>query len=165
MERSTWNETNIHYLSQFLLNGIGPRRPNGHVYELNKRTRHVQLRKTSEVASRKYWYTDADETVMAAIEHRTSQTIQKIRKNNLHIDEDARCSLDALIYALDAIGPNSQRAGIRTNAVAMETSKIREAFAADGLRLGDWFDEHVESMANHDTLPHAFRGESVALII
>ena len=101
MQPSTWNDTNQHWLSQFLLKGFGIRKKASSVYELDKQTNAVMVRKVSEVASKPRLLTGQDDELMRRIESRAATAIDAIRKGNLNrIDENSRQTVDKLALAL-----------------------------------------------------------------
>ena len=51
MQPSTWKDTNQHWIPQFLLKGFGIRKRASSVYELDKQTKAVAIRKVSDAAS------------------------------------------------------------------------------------------------------------------
>ena len=101
MQPSTWNDTNQHWLSQFLLKGFGIRKRVSSVYELDKETKAVAVRKVSEAASKPGLLTEQDDELMGGIESRAAATIDVIRKGRLNrVDEDGRRIVDKLVLAM-----------------------------------------------------------------
>ena len=52
MQPSTWNDTNQHWVPQFLLKGFGIKKKASQVWELDKHTGVIAKRKVREVASK-----------------------------------------------------------------------------------------------------------------
>ena len=101
MQPSTWNDTNQHWLSQFLLKGFGIRKKASSVYELDKQTKAVAVRKVSEAASKPCLLTEQDDKLLRGIESRAAPVIDTIRKGHLSdIDEDGRQAVDKLTLAM-----------------------------------------------------------------
>ena len=101
MQPSTWNETNQHWISQFLLKGFGIRGKASTVYELDKRTKAVTVRNVREAASKMHLLTDRDDEMMRDIERRATETVEAIRKGHLNrVGEDGRKAVDKLVCAM-----------------------------------------------------------------
>ena len=106
MQPSTWNDTNQHWVPQFLLKGFGIRKKASSVYELDKQTKAAAARKVSDVAAKARLLTDKDDELMREIEGRASEAIEAIRKGHLHrIDESARQAVDQLVMAMTVNDP------------------------------------------------------------
>ena len=106
MQPSTWNETNQHWIPQFLLKGFGIRKMAHSVYELDKETKVVAVRKVSEAASKARVLTERDDEVLRGIESRAATVIDAIRKGHLdRINEDGRRAVDKLVMAMTLNDP------------------------------------------------------------
>ena len=68
MQPSTWNDTNQHWIPQFLLKGFGLKGKANRVFQMDKTTRAIEVRKVSEVASTQGLLTDVDDGLMRSIE-------------------------------------------------------------------------------------------------
>ena len=76
MQPSTWNDTNQHWIPQFLLKGFGIRKNASSVYELDKQTKAIAVRKVKEAASKQYLLTERDDELMRGIESRAATAIE-----------------------------------------------------------------------------------------
>ena len=77
---STWNDTNQHWIPQFLLKGFGIRSKSSTIYELDKQTKVVTVRNVEKIASKQHLLTDRDDDLVKAIERRATEVISAIRK-------------------------------------------------------------------------------------
>ena len=93
MQPSTWNDTNQHWVPQFLLKGFGLKGKASRVYELEKESGRIRRRKIAEVASKPRLLTNRDDELMRDIERRSASVIDKIRKGKLTILEAERRDL------------------------------------------------------------------------
>ena len=156
MQPSTWNDTNQHWISQFLLKGFGIRKKASSVYELDKETKVVAVRKVSEAASKPRVLTERDDEVMRGIESRTAVVIDVIRKGHLdRIDEDGRQAVDRLVLAMTLNDPYH---GIdvettRAKAIAEVVSELSEAVSRYGGTLDEPdFSDYMDQRLTYDLL-------------
>ena len=101
MQSNTWNNTNQHWIPQFLLKGFGTHKRNKFIYKLDSRTNFVTKHKVSEIASKSHLLTEQDDKLLSEIEGYTNQVIDAIRKNRLEsIDKNKRQAVDKLVMAM-----------------------------------------------------------------
>ena len=154
MQPSTWNDTNQHWIPQFLLKGFGIRRMASSVYELDKQTQTVTVRKVSEAASKPRLLTEKDDGLMREIESRTAAAVDSIRKGRLNlIGVKDRQALDELVCAMMLNDPYSgfDAEATRKDTIAEGTAKLNEALN----RSGGMIDEptvrnSLDERLNHD---------------
>ena len=101
MHQSTWNDTNQHWIPQFLLRGFGIRKKASSVYELDNQTKAISVREVKEAASKQHLLTDRDDAEVGKIENRAKEAVRAIGKGNLdHIGKDERQAVDKLVCAM-----------------------------------------------------------------
>ena len=100
MTPSTWNDTNQHWIPQFLLKGFGIAGKASYLYELDKRTGSIERRNVADAASKPHLLSELDDELVRKIEVVSSKAVARIRKGDLHIDKEDRQALDALTWVL-----------------------------------------------------------------
>ena len=100
MQPSTWNDTNQHWVPQFLLKGFGIKGMASRIWELDKDSGLAQKRQVKCVASKQELLTERDDDLMRGIEIQATRPIGQIRKRNFRITEDDRQAIDQLVSAL-----------------------------------------------------------------
>ena len=160
MLNSSWNDTNQHWIPQFLLKGFGIKGRTSHVYDLDKKTNTIESRHVSEVASKQRLLTDKDDALMREIERDSTTMIASIRKGNLSIRERDRQIIDALVWALMRNDPYSgfDEEGTRQQIVGSLGRKIEDAFRRHG---GSIAQQDLEDYIQ-DRLPHDYLAISMA---
>ena len=140
MQPSTWNDTNQHWIPQFLLKGFGIRGKASSIYELDTQTNAWTDRNIEEVASKQHLLTDRDDELTRAIERRATKEIGAIRKGKMNrISKDDRQAIDRLVCAMMLNDPHSgfdAEATLR-KVVAEVFSKLNEAISRYGVRLDE----------------------------
>ena len=162
MQPSTWNNTNQHWIPQFLLKGFGLKRNASHVYQLDKETEEISVCEVSEVASRRALLTDCDDNLMKDIENQTAPVIGKIRKGNTIINEGERKGLDRLVAAMMQNDPYNgfDRENTRQDIIKTLTQEVVDTFATSGGLVNDEvMKEIIEEQFNHDYLTLMFDRE------
>ena len=153
---STWNDTNQHWIPQFLLKGFGIRSKSSTIYELDKQTKVVTVRNVEKIASKQHLLTDRDDDLVKAIERRATEVISAIRKGNLDsIGEDGRQTIDRLVCAMMLDNPHGG-----ADAEATREKVIHEAVGdlSEGVqRLGEtpdetYFQSSLDEMLGHNWL-------------
>ena len=155
MQPSTWNDTNQHWISQFLLKGFGIRKNASSVYELDKQTKAIDVRKVSEVASKQHLLTDRDDELMRSIERRAEKAIGAIRNGQLNrIDEEDRQAIDRLVCAMVVNDPYSDfdAAVTRKQAIADVARELDEALNRHGGGLDPDVQEYIDDQFGHERL-------------
>ena len=160
MQPSTWNDTNQHWVPQFLLRGFGLKRKASRVYELHKETGEIVVCKVSHVASKPGFLTDRDDELMKDIEGRSNKVIDKIRKGNLRITEPERRDLDQLVAAMMQNDPYSgfDRGQTRAKVIEATSQTVINAFSFWGGEVAPQdMREIIDESLNHDylTLTHS----------
>ena len=155
MQPSTWNNTNQHWISQFLLKGFGIKGKASKVYELDKETTSIDVRNVDEVASKRRLLTERDDDLMRDIENRANPVISAIRKGHLNISEDDRQAVDRLVCAMILNDPYSgfDAEETRKKVIAEVIAEVADAASKYGGMLDqpdfrDFFDERI----SHDAL-------------
>lgn len=155
MQPSTWNDTNQHWIPQFLLKGFGTSERASQVYELDKQTGAISVRKVAEVASKQHLLTERDDELMRHIEERSSRAIGAIRKGNLDIGEDGRKGVDKLVWTMMLNDPysGSDDEARRQRVIEKSTRKWIEAINRNGGIIDELDMENlVANLLNHDLL-------------
>ena len=129
MQPSTWNDTNQHWVSQFLLKGFGIKGKASRVWELDKQTKLIEKRKVRDVASKPKLLTESDDELMIRIENEATQPIGQIRKRNLPITEKDRRAIDQLVAAMMQNDPYNgfDEEMTRQSAIEAVTKPVKEA--------------------------------------
>ena len=162
MQPSTWNDTNQHWIPQFLLKGFGLKRKASRVLQMDKTTGEIEICKVSEVASKQGLLTDADDGLMRSIEQEATPVIEKIRKGTTSINRSERKGLDRLIAALLQNDPyyGPDRAKMREEIIASTAQAVVAALAASGaLVTEEAVKEYADELYNHDYLKLMFDRE------
>ena len=134
MQVSTWNDTNQHWIPQFLLKGFGIRGRASQVYEMDVQTGRVRICDVEDVASKYRLLTERDDELMKTIEVRSARIIGRIRKGNLKIRREDRQALDALVLAMMRNDPHSgfDEAKTRRDITSVLSHKIAESVGRQG---------------------------------
>ena len=161
MTPSTWNETNQHWIPQFLLKGFGRRGNVSCVYELDKRTKAIAVRKVSEVASRRGLVTEQDDSRLQKIEKAAAEAMSLVRKRtdieNMRAGDvmDGFGALHALAEAMEPINPyiGANAQGSRTAVVDAFVATVTETMGQNGEAIDERdFRKYVDGILNHDVL-------------
>ena len=108
MQPSTWDNTNQHWVPQFLLKGFGIRGDVSRVWELDKEDGSIQRHKVKDVASKPALLPQRDDELMRIIEARATQPIRNIRKRKIRkLSERDRRAIDQLVAAMMLNDPYS----------------------------------------------------------
>ena len=156
MQPSTWNDTNQHWIPQFLLKGFGIPRKASSVCQLDKQTKAFAVRKVSEAASKPRLVTDRDDELMREIERLAAPAVNAIRKGDLNrIGLKERQVIGRLVCAMMLNDPYSDidTDATRKETIAEVTAKLNEALNKSGGMIDEQtirnsFDERL----NHDYL-------------
>ena len=167
MQSSTWNDTNQHWIPQFLLKGFGIKKRASYVHEMDKQTGSIRTCKVKEVASKQRLLTERDDDLMKTIEKSSTRVVGQIRNGCLDISQKDRQALDSLVFALMRNDPYSGFDEARTREETVQSVSLEFAAAVgnqggsiDLQRLNDFVDQSL----NHDYLDHAMaKGDSIAL--
>ena len=101
MLTSTWNTTNQHWQSQFLLRGFGTKLRRSEICRLDVVDRSLSCEPVKRIASRPFLMTELDDQVLRSIEKRASRSVSLLRKRRLDLlGEAERRSLDLLVLSL-----------------------------------------------------------------
>lgn len=155
MQSSTWNDTNQHWIPQFLLKGFGTRKKASIVYELDKETKAVDVRRVKVAASKRHLLTDRDDEMMRGIESRAADAIDAIRKGRLnHIKQEDRQAIDKLVCAMIVNDPysNFDAEDTRKQAIADVTKELNEALNRLGAELAPDVHEYIDDQFGHERL-------------
>ena len=159
MQPSTWNNTNQHWIPQFILKGFGLKGKASRVFQMDKTTATIEVCKVSEVASKQGLLTDADDGLMRGIEQEATPVIEKMRKGTTSINRSERKGLDRLIAALLQNDPyhGPDRAKMREETIASTARAVVSAFAASGgLTNEEAIKKFADERVNHDYLKLMF---------
>ena len=160
MEPSTWNQTNQHWLCQFLLKGFKAKGKSSLIYERDTVTGQIETRKIDAVASKLHLLTSGEDEVMRDIEARSSRVVAKLRGGDITISVDERLILDNLVWALWFNNPfsNVNKIGEHDDAIKHTVDRFVSAIQRHG---GDVDPDDVTRIAqdalNQDYLCHAFK--------
>ena len=166
MQPSTWNNTNQHWLSQFLLKGFGIRKKSSQVYELDKETNAISTRKVSEAASKRHLLTERDDALLRDIENQANPAINAIRKGDLNIGEAGRQAIDNLVWAMVMNDPYGDLDGetIREAVIDEEAQKLKRATARHGCDVDEqYLKDFMNEFFNHDWLSMVTRPQMPVL--
>ncbi len=158
MQRSTWNDTNQHWVPQFLLKGFGIKGDASHVYEMHKQTGVIEVRDVEDVASEPQLLTELDDNLMKRIEARTARVIGRIRKGNLELQEHERQEIDALVFAMMRNDPYSALNDDRTrdDIVSSVSNEVIDALKLEGgIANPQFLKDLVNKYFSHDYLSMA----------
>ena len=155
MQASNWNDTNQHWIPQFLLKGFGIKRRVSQIYEMDKQSRNVRIRAVEDVASKQRLLTERDDELMKTIEMRSTRTIGRIRKGDLGIQHEERQALNALVFAMMRNDPHSgfDETRIREDITRNLSNEIAEAISRQGglVNLQD-LKHFIDERFSHDYL-------------
>ena len=121
---NTWNNTNQHWIPQFLLRSFDVRGKASRVYEMDKQSGVIKLRAIKDIASRQGLLTERDDTLMQQIEMQASPVIRGVRKEDFNITWEDRQALDNLVLVLMHIDPYT----------GVNLTKLREDIVTDKSR-------------------------------
>ena len=163
MQPSTWNETNQHWIPQFLLRGFGTKGNAGTVYELDKQTKKVRPASVDDVASKEHLVTEADDRLVGSIEKSASRAIQAIRKGHLNrIGGDERHAVNRMVCAMILNDPHSgfDAEATRKQVIDDVIAELNDAVSKYGGALDqpgyiNYFDERF----GHDWVSHYIESE------
>lgn len=162
MQSSTWNDTNQHWIPQFLLKGFKIRGHSSQIYQLEKATGNIERRKVAELASKQQLLTEGDDKLMMSIEQRTKYIVHRLRKGYFDLKEKDRLALNGLVYAMIVNDPYSggDKERIRTDVINSESNKFIEAISRQGGAVNpDTVKNFVGDRLNHDHLSMAMNRE------
>ena len=163
MQPSTWNDTNQHWVPQFLLKGFGIKKKASQIWELDKRTGATAKRKVKEVASRQELLSDRDDELMKKIEIEAARPIGRIRKENLDISLPGRISIDRLVAAMIQNDPYNgfDEVNARRDAIESVSKSVKEAVAlSGGFFEPGILESYMDERINHDYLTFTLGGEN-----
>ena len=163
MKPSTWNDTNQHWVPQFLLKGFGLKGNASRVWEFDKQTEFAQIRKVKDVASEQRLMTEDDDELMSQIEIKASRPIDLIRKKRLGINERDRTSIDQLVVAMLQNDPYSgfDKETTRQEIIDATSRTAKEAFEhSGGIVETDTIKKVIEETFNHDYLTNTISQEN-----
>ena len=167
MKPSTWNDTNQHWISQFLLKGFGIKGHSSKTYQLDKKTGIIEIRRVADVASMQRLLTDRDDELMKSIEQRTRHIIGSIRKRNYNLTKRDKLALDDLTFALICNDPKSgfDKETSRARVIGNVSAGISEAIARQGgLVNNEVLENLIEARFSRDYLTIAMnRNDNLAL--
>lgn len=161
MQPSTWNDTNQHWIPQFLLKGFGIPRNASRVYELDKQTNAIAVRNAREVASKPRLLTEQDDADLRRIENAAAKAMGMMRKNADVEDMRAGDVMDGfgalhdLVEAMESINPyiGVTAQGSRTIIIDAFVATVREAMEQKGERLDEQdLRKYIDERVNHEVL-------------
>ena len=162
MQVSTWNETNQHWVPQFLLKGFGIKRNASRVFQLDKQTGKISEHDVGDVASKRRLLSERDDELLNETEVRVAQVLGKIRKGKFDITLEQRRTLDSMVYLMVLNDPysNIDKEAVRENSIQNVSSEIEAALtrwgaSIDHQQLKEW----VNGVINHDYLNIAMERE------
>ena len=134
MQPSTWNDSNQHWVSRFLLKGFGIKKKASQVWELDKRTGVATRRDVEDVASKQELLSNRDDELMRSIENDATRPIGRIRKENLDISLRGRIAIDRLVAATIQNDPYNglDERNARQDAINAVSKSVQDAFALGG---------------------------------
>ena len=160
MQQSTWNDTNQHWVPQFLLRGFGIKGNTSRVWELDKQTGSTRICRVKDVASKPKLLSERDDTLMRKLESRANRPIQSIRKGNLRIRDGDRNVIDQLVAAMmmnDPYGIDYQKT--RREVIESTSRSVKEDMEYWGGTIETrTLEEFVGERFNHDYLTIALEG-------
>ena len=169
MHQSTWNDTNQHWIPQFLLRGFGIRKKASSVYELDKQTKAISVRGVKEAASKQHLLTDRDDAEVGKIENRAKEAVRAIGKGNLdHIGKDERQAVDKLVCAMMLDDPygGADAEATREKVIAEAISELSEDVKRRGGSPDDsYFRNFFDESLGHNWLSGFMGSESNQIII
>ena len=155
MQPSTWNDTNQHWIPQFLLKGFGIRGESSRIYELDKETQSVAVRNVKDVASKARLLTEQDDGLMRSIESRANAAVNAIRKGNPNrIGLQDRQVIDKLVCTMILNDPNNgfDAEATRKEVIAKITADLNKALN----KFGGMLDEQDIRNFFDERLPHDY---------
>ena len=155
MQPSTWNDTNQHWIPQFLLKGFGIPRRASSVYELDKKTKAVTVRKVAGAASKPHLLTERDDDLMREIERPAASAVNAIRKGDLNrIGPQDRQVIDKLVCTMMLNDPNNgfDAEATRKEVIANLTADLNKA----SNKFGGMLDEQDFRNSFDEGLPHDY---------
>ena len=163
MEPSTWNDTNQHWVPQFLLKGFGIKKKASQIWELDKWTGATAKRKVKEVASKQELLSDRDDGLMRKIETEATRPISRIRKGDLDISLRDRISIDRLVAAMIQNDPYNgfDEGKARQDAIDSVSKSVREAVVLEGgVFEPGILESYMDELITHDYLTLTFGNEN-----
>ena len=155
MQPSTWNDSNQHWVPQFLLKGFGIKNNASQIWELDKRTGAAIKRKVKDVASRQELLSDRDDELMKKIEIEANRPIRRITKEKLDISLRDRIAIDRLVAAMIQNDPYNglDERTARQDAIKAVSKSVQDAFAREGgLFEPGTLESYMDERLNHDYL-------------
>ena len=156
MHQSTWNDTNQHWIPQFLLRGFGIRKKASRICELDKQTNAISVREVNEVASKSWLLTVKDDQLLRTIENRVNKAVEAIRKGNLDsIGEDGRQTVDKFVCAMMLNDPHggADAEATREKVIHEGVSDLSEGVQRLGETLDEtYFQSSLDEMLGHNWL-------------
>ncbi len=163
MQPSTWNDTNQHWVPQFLLKGFGIRKKASQIWELDKQTGVTAKRKVKDAASMQELLSDRDDELMGGIEIEATRPIGRIRKENLDISLRDRISIDRFVAALMQNDPYNgfDEEDARQDAINSVSKSVKDAVALwGGFFEPGVLESYMDERLNHDYLTLALGSEN-----
>ena len=159
---NTWNNTNQHWIPQFILRGFDASEKASHVYEMDKLSGEIKLKSVRNIASRQGLLTERDDAFVRGIETQVARVIRRIRKGDLNITLEDRGAVDDLVLVLMHNDPYSgvKLAQLRESVTADMSREYAEAFRQHGgmIDLQD-FKKLLADMFPNDFLEQAMTRE------
>ena len=158
MQQSTWNDTNQHWIPQFLLKGFGIKKRSSSIYEMDKETGTIRTCNVKDVASKPRLLTERDDELLRCIERRSARVVGQIRKGKLELEQEDRRVLDSLVFAMMRNDPYS---GLDDRKTRKDTvDDVSHEFAETIEKHGGSIDlqllmDFVDGRSNHDYLSMA----------
>ena len=166
MQPSTWNDTNQHWVPQFLLRGFGIKKKATQIWELDKRTGVTTRRKVKDVASKQELLSNRDDELMRSIENEATRPIGLIRKENLDISLRDRIAIDRLVAAMLQNDPYNgfDERNARQDAINAVGKSVQDAFALEGgVFESGTLESYMDERLNHDYLTLTLGSENYAV--
>ena len=153
---------------QFVLNRFKRGGKGRTIYELDKETNAIGIRKVAEAASKRHLLTERDDTLLRGIENRANKVITAIHKGHLNISEDDRQVVDRLVCAMILNDPYSgfDAEETRKKAIAEVIAKLGEAVSRYGGMLDEPdFRDFLDERYNHDQVSDFIDSPSNRLVV
>ncbi len=166
MQPSTWNDSNQHWVSRFLLKGFGIKKKASQVWELDKRTGVTTRRDVEDVASKQELLSNRDDELMRSIENDATRPIGRIRKENLDISLRGRIAIDRLVAATIQNDPYNglDERNARQDAINAVSKSVQDAFAlAGGFIEPGTLEAYIDEQFNHDYLTLTLGSQNYAV--
>lgn len=167
MQSSTWNDTNQHWIPQFLLKGFGIKRRSSSIYEMEKKTGEIRTRSVEDVASKQRLLTELDDDLMKTVEARAARVIGQIRKGRLGLGQEDRRALDLLVFAMMRNDPYSglDRERIREETIQSISLEFAKAIGRQGGSIDlQALSDFLAGRANHDYLSMAMAQQDSVIL-